>query len=261
MVHPNRATVHGSDEASSRVAAATHRGARPDFTDADASAQAIAAASSRLVSLVEGRPFWSELDLNAGIRPHLLLSLIRVMPELVRVVSHKAVVLMVAPITGLAPDLSPGAAAACMPASVVSLINMLLRLKELRPELTVSFLLRRVERLLFRRFEVFLLVFVVVLMLLIRPDNALQLLRVVMVHADVVDRRLVLLVNVLHVDRILDAAIANLRACFGPGLARALRPLAAAEVSALVLEAGVVLRELLLWSKVSLLRVDVMEHS
>ena len=84
--------------------------------------------------------------------------------------------------------------------------------------------------------------------------------RVVVVHTNVVDRRLVLLIDVLHMNRILDAAVAYLRASFGSALVGALWSLAAAsEVSALVLEVGVI-RELLLWSQISLLRVDIVEH-
>ena len=72
-----------------------------------------------------------------------------------------------------------------MPATVVSLIQVLLTLLEItRSELGRPLL--RIEALLLCRLEVLLLVLVVIL-LPIRSDDALQLLRIVVIHADIVN--------------------------------------------------------------------------
>lgn len=72
-----------------------------------------------------------------------------------------------------------------MPASVVSLVYVILTLLEVaRSELGCPLL--RIEALLLRRLEVLLLVFIVVV-LPIGSDNALQLFWVVVIHTDIVN--------------------------------------------------------------------------
>lgn len=201
---PDGAAVHRSDEASPRVGAAAAL-ARANFTDTHSRTDAVL---SRLI-IVEGRPLGSELGLVGEVRPQLLQGHVRVSDLAGITVPHETVVLVVAAIAGLAPDLGAGAAAAGVSTSVISLVDdvVLLRLEESWPELRWPLL--GVVRLLLRRFEVLLLVLIVIL-LPVGRDNALQLLWVVMVHADVVDRRLVLLVYVLNMDWVLHAAASNL---------------------------------------------------
>ena len=247
--------MHRPDKAPSRVTAAAHI----DFTDPHAASHSIA---SRLSHVERGSLSLFCRELGLVCQSLVILHChVRVTPELVRiVVPHQAVVLIVPAHTGLAPDLGAGATAASVATAILPLIyGVFLRLEVTGPELGVSFL--RVQRLLLLLLEVLLLVFVVVL-LLVRHDNALQLLRIIVVHTNVVDRRLVLLVNVLHMDRVLNRAVSDLGALFCGYLPlRTLGDVLSAEVSPFVLEVGILV-ELLLRSQIPLLLVHlVVEHA
>ena len=255
-MHTDGTAVHRADEAAARVAAAILASADPADTHGAAELAVVERAACR--RLLRGELIVDLLDRH-NCRVGIPAVLIRVC------VPHQAVVLLPAS-ARLAPDLGAGAApaglvAATLPPLVGNAVRGLKSRHHSRPALAAVL---AVQGLLLRRLEARLLVLVVSLP--VWRDDALQLVPVPVRHArrivDVVDRRLVLLVDILHVDRILRAGAAAERRRPGRDLLWAMRRvglLPAAQPATLVLEVrarGVVL---LLRSEVPLLRAQVVE--
>ena len=256
-MHTDGTAVHRADEAAARgrIATGGRKLASTDPADTHRAAELAVVERAACHRLLRGELIVDGDNCRVGVPA-----------ELIRVgVPHQAVVLLPAS-ARLAPALGAGAApAGLVAATLAPLVGHAVRgLESRHHSWPVLAAVLAVQGLLLRRLEARLLVLVVGLP--VWRDYALQLVPVSVRHArwivDVVDRRLVLLVDVLHVDRILRAGAAAVRLRPGRDLLWAMRRvglLPAPQPATLVLEVRACGVVLLLWGEVPLLMAQVVE--